>query len=206
MSELSVPEYELIDRAKGGERPAFDELVKRYRKKALMLAFSVVGREEEAKDIAQEAFIRAFFGIKRFRGDSSFYSWLYRIVLNLCKDYFRKKKCIDLRPLPPPPKEAAAKEAVDNKELGRMIDEAVSRLPEKQRFAFMLKHFQGMHTAEIALTLGCARSTIKVQLFKAVRNLRRQLEPLLKDNNHSGPLVAYRINGKQNQTVNAGLQ
>jgi len=179
----------LIERAKNGERAAFDSLVDMHKEKAFALAFSFIGNVEDAKDVLQEAFVKAYVGVINFRGSSRFYTWFYRILVNQCKDFLRKKKArsgVFLDPLPAFEEDGDdAPEAVDpaplpsqaalDRETRQMINEAISGLPEKQKAVFMLKHIQGMKLNEIAETVGCSESTAKVHLFRAVRGLRCKL-------------------------------
>ncbi|MFA5164493.1 MAG: sigma-70 family RNA polymerase sigma factor [Candidatus Omnitrophota bacterium] len=179
----------LIERAKNGERAAFDSLVDMHKEKAFALAFSFIGNVEDAKDVLQEAFVKAYVGVINFRGSSKFYTWLYRILVNQCKDFLRKKKAksgVFLDPLPISEEDGdGVPEAVDpaplpsqavlDRETRQMINEAISGLPEKQKAVFMLKHIQGMKLNEIAETVGCSESTAKVHLFRAVRGLRCKL-------------------------------
>ena len=179
----------MIERAKNGERAAFDSLVDMHKEKAFALAFSFIGNVEDAKDVLQEAFVKAYVGVINFRGSSKFYTWLYRILVNQCKDFLRKKKAksgVFLDPLPISEEDGdGVPEAVDpaplpsqavlDRETRQMINEAISGLPEKQKAVFMLKHIQGMKLNEIAETVGCSESTAKVHLFRAVRGLRCKL-------------------------------
>jgi RNA polymerase sigma-70 factor (ECF subfamily) len=196
MSDSIVEESELINQIKEGSRAAFEILVNQYREKAFALAFSIVGNVEDAKDITQEAFIRVYNSIKQFREEASFSTWFYRILVNLSKDRLRKNKYtkyslsepiaknveggkeifIEIKDLDYSPKRLAL-----NKELDRMIDLAISELPEKQRLTFVLKHIEGMKIDQIAKILNCAQATVKVNLFKAVRNLRKELQPYIKE-------------------------
>jgi RNA polymerase sigma-70 factor (ECF subfamily) len=179
----------LIERAKSGERAAFNSLVDMHKEKAFGLAFSFIGNVEDAKDVLQEAFVKAYIGVISFRGSSSFYTWFYRILVNQCKDFLRKKKArsgVFLDPLPLSEEDGDnAPEAVDpsplpsrailDKETRQIINEAISVLPERQKVVFMLKHIQGMKLNEIAEVVGCSESTAKVHLFRAVRGLRCRL-------------------------------
>ncbi|MFA6357014.1 MAG: RNA polymerase sigma factor [Candidatus Omnitrophota bacterium] len=183
------PDSEIIRRAKNGERAAFDSLVDMHKEKAFALAFSFIGNAEDAKDVLQDAFVKAYVGIINFRGSSSFYTWFYRILVNQCKDFLRKKKAksgVFLDPLPASEEGGDnAPEAVDlspgpsqialDKETRQIINEAISGLPERQKAVFMLKHIQGMKFNEIAETLDCSESTAKVHLFRAIRGLRCRL-------------------------------
>ena len=155
-----------------------------HKEKAFALAYNFAGNAEDAKDILQEAFVRAYVNIKKFRGDSAFYTWFYRILLNLCRDFLRKKKTrikvmVDA-PQPIDEDDAAPVEAVDddpgpeeallNKEIREKVDEAVNMLPERQKTTFMLRHMHGMRLNEIAGIMNCSESTAKVHLVRATKN------------------------------------
>ncbi|KPK41426.1 MAG: hypothetical protein AMJ78_05575 [Omnitrophica WOR_2 bacterium SM23_29] len=185
-------ELQLIEKVKKGERFAFDFLVDKYKEKAFALAFNMVGNYEDAKDVLQDAFVRAYVNVKDFRTDSSFYTWFYRILVNLCRDFLRRKSAAKrIRPSPLKLKyeEEETIDVVDNrpnpfevtlsKEVKEMIDEAVNLLPEKQRMVFTLKHIQGLKLNEIAVILNCRESTVKVHLYRAMRNLQKSLLPYL---------------------------
>ena len=184
-------EDQIIQRVKNGDQNAFCELVEKYKDKALNIAFSFCRNHEDAKDVSQEAFIKAFKTIKDFRSESRFYTWFYRILINLCKDYLRRKmknKAINANikinneaqkeesifeiiasGLPGP------KEQLLNKELGEQLTEALDSLPEQQKRVFTLKNIHGLKINEIAEIVKCAEGTIKAHLFKATLNLQEKL-------------------------------
>ena len=184
-------EDQIIQRVKNGDQNAFCELVEKYKDKALNIAFSFCRNHEDAKDVSQEAFIKAFKTIKDFRSESRFYTWFYRILINLCKDYLRRKmknKAINANikinneaqkeesifeiiasGLPGP------KEQLLNKELGEQLTEALDSLPEQQKRVFTLKNIHGLKISEIADIIKCAEGTIKAHLFKATLNLQEKL-------------------------------
>ncbi|MEK6715611.1 MAG: sigma-70 family RNA polymerase sigma factor [Candidatus Omnitrophota bacterium] len=184
-------EDQIIQRVKNGDQNAFCELVEKYKDKALNIAFSFCRNHEDAKDVSQEAFIKAFKTIKNFRSESRFYTWFYRILINLCKDYLRRKmknKVINANikinneaqeeesifeiiasGLPGP------KEQLLNKELGEQLTEALDSLPEQQKRVFTLKNIHGLKISEIADIIKCAEGTIKAHLFKATLNLQEKL-------------------------------
>lgn len=185
-------ELQLVKRVKAGERAAFDCIVDKYKGKAFALAFNIIGNYEDAKDISQEAFVKAYMNINNFREDSNFYTWFYRILVNLCRDFLRKKsaqkrvlaeplkiqdneeEAIDVADTSPDPSQAAL-----NKEIKETVDKAIDLLPEKQKIAFILKYIQSMRLNEIAQILDCNDSTVKVHLFRAVRSLQKSLAPYL---------------------------
>ncbi|MDD4879795.1 MAG: sigma-70 family RNA polymerase sigma factor [Candidatus Omnitrophica bacterium] len=184
----------LIERARNGERAAFDSLVDIYKGKAFALAYNFTGNAEDAKDVLQEAFVKAYLNIKRFRGGSAFYTWFYRILVNQCRDALRKKqsKMKVLVDMPEPANEddAAPFEAIENgpgpgeallnKEIREKVDGAINMLPEKQKMTFILRHMHGMKLGEIAGIIKCSESTAKVHLFRATKNLQKALSPYIK--------------------------
>ena len=191
MKKTALEDLELIKEIKGGDKTAFKKLVDKYKKRAYSIICSIVNDKEESKDILQEAFVRTFYSIRSFREDSSFYSWFYRIVMNLCKDHIRRKpralysidqtiedssgnefKSIELKDN----KEDPAHRSV-SKEMGYMIQIALLRLPARQRMVFVLKWTRGLSLQEISDSLGLNISTCKVHLFRAMRALRKELDP-----------------------------
>ena len=184
-------EHRIIERVKNGDQDAFCELVEKYKQKAINIAFSFCGNHEDAKDVSQEAFIRAFKTIKNFRSESLFFTWFYRILINLCKDYLRRKmkdktigvtvKINDGTQDEESIFETIAsggpgpKEQLLNKELGEELTEAMNSLPERQKRVFTLKNIHGLKINEIAEIVKCAEGTIKAHLFKATLNLQGKL-------------------------------
>ena len=177
---------ELVTSAQRGEHEAFEMLVERYKQKAYRIAFDFTRDREEAKDLSQEAFLQAFSHLKGFDRRASFYTWFYRILVNLCLDYRRRRarifwESLDERtekgngsdkianPAPSPDQEAMGEE------LSRRIGAALSALPPKQRAAFLLKNHQGLSIREIAAVMKAAEGTIKAHLHRAVMALRQRL-------------------------------
>jgi len=177
---MEIVEEKLIDRIKTGDEDAFQDLVSRYKKKAFGLCYSIVGNVEDAKDILQIAFIKAYKGINKFGKRSSFYTWFYRILVNTAQDFLRKKAKEKTEPF-----EFAAdftmnpERRVMDQELKRLLDEAVSQLSENQRISFVMKHSSGMKIDEIARILNCRPATVKIHLFRAVKNIKNKLGPYL---------------------------
>jgi RNA polymerase sigma-70 factor (ECF subfamily) len=185
----------LVARALEGERSAAAELVERYHRKAYGIAYHLCsGNTEEARDLTQEAFLRAFANLGTFRGRSSFYTWFYRILVNTCKDGRRrlwrwKRRFAFWRSTPedastepstpenyPDPAEQADPAAVlSGKELHERLRKAMLLLPRKQRTAFQLKVLHGMTIHEIAEVMNAAEGTVKSHLFRATQHLREAL-------------------------------
>ena len=142
--------------------------------------------EEEARDVCQEAFLRAFRALPGFKGQAKFSSWLYRITLNLCRDWIRRQRRAPVSQLPEDVDlaEMAASQGpvesiedlVARRELSAVVEEAMATLPEEQRTAIILKEYHGMTFQEIAELQGCPLSTVKTRLYQGLSLLRLQLE------------------------------
>jgi len=190
-AQARAPEMELIREAQAGSRVAFDALVRQYEHQVLRLALHLTGSEHDAEDIYQEAFLKAYRYIGNFRFECSFYTWIYRIVTNLCLDQLRRKKTrredhavvldhsgdeIDLlasvsddRSFSNPAKE------LDRKVLGQRIQGALGKLTPRERMVFELKHYQGLRLRTIGEMLNTTEETAKNTLFRATKKLRAQL-------------------------------
>ena len=181
---------ELVALAQKGDRRAFEELIERHKQKAYHIAFGFTRDREEAKDLSQEAFLKAFTYLKNFDGRSSFYTWFYRIVVNVCLDYKRRTKRTSagefdeniehqIEPSHNPSQPLAPEQHVLAGQLSRKVDAALQTLPAKQRTAFILKNHQGLSIREIAETMETAEGTVKVHLHRAVTTLRQSLAELI---------------------------
>jgi len=178
---------ELVALATAGDLDAFNQLVSRWERPIFGLAFRTLGREEDARDVVQEAFMRAYRGLRGFKGEAKFSSWLYRITLNLCRDWIRRERraplvqvpegadAVDLADTQPGPGESV-EELVARREMSKAVAKAMAELPEEQRAAIMLKEYQGLTFQEIADQLGCPLSTVKTRLYQGLSVLRRRLE------------------------------
>ena len=176
---------ELVARSIRGDADSFNELILRWERPIYALAYRTIGREEDARDVCQETFLRAFRGLSGFRGQAKFSSWLYRIALNLCRDWVRRERRARLVQ---PPEDvdlvelASAAEPsepiedlVARKDLARLVERAMERLPEEQRAAIVLKEYHGLTFREIADIVGCPLSTVKTRLYQGLSVLRREL-------------------------------
>jgi RNA polymerase sigma-70 factor (ECF subfamily) len=175
-SRLHVEDREAVEACQGGEREAFDRLVERYQRDVYRLCYRYVNNHEDANDMAQEVFIKAYRALGRFRGDSSFSTWLYRIAVNTCLN-FRASRRPPGEELPEglPDTSAAVGEQLEREEQARRVREAVRRLPEKQRATLILKIYNDLTHQEVAVILGSTVGTVKANLFHALGNLRRIL-------------------------------
>ncbi len=176
---------ELVALATAGDPESFNQLILRWERSIFALAFRVLGREEDARDVCQETFLRAFRSIKGFKGQSKFSSWLYRIALNLCRDWMRReRRSATLTPLDeeaePAPSGAVRPESAEDhavrQDMKRVITHAMSALSDDQRITIVLKEYHGLTFREIADLQGCPLSTVKTRLYQALGVLRRHLQ------------------------------
>ena len=191
-----LDDHALIARAQQGDRAAFEALVQRYDRDVLRLALNLLHSPEDARDVYQEAFLKVYRNLHRFRLDCSFYTWLYRIVTNVCLDHMRRRRA---RPEDQAPVSASAlqsglperdffdrqsdssadpEQSLLGQEIGQRIDRALAVLSPRERMIFELKHKQGMRLRAIGEALGTTEETVKNSLFRATRKLREQLGEL----------------------------
>ena len=176
-----MDEKHILARARRGELPAFEELVRRYEKRVYAVALRSSGSPEDAADITQEVFLRAWRSIESFRGDSGFSTWLFRITMNLCVDFARHKHAQPqtqplvgeddaerpIRDTAPTPEEH-----LDNSELGRELAAALDEVSEEHRRIVLLRDVSGMSYTEIAEILEISEGTVKSRLSRARIALR----------------------------------
>ncbi len=175
---LDYSDFELIDRVLNGSPLSFEELVNRYKKSVYYLTYRMVHDREDAADLSQETFLKAYQGLQKFKRRSSFHTWLYRITINLCINHLRKKKsrqCIQLERTSSV-KHPEIIEQLELEELQELVSDAVNELPEKQRAAVILRIYHGLSHKEISDILGCSVGTVKANYFHAIRNLRKLLQ------------------------------
>ena len=184
-------EKEIILKAQKGDKQAFEQLVFMYDKHVLNIAASFRNSEDDAKDIYQEVFVRVYKGLKNFQFKSEFSTWLYRITKNVCISYHSKKKkesntdSLDKKIYDEEDSVTFGDNISDdqesdsnllNDELSHYINNAIETLPKQQKFAFVLKHFEGLKIKEIAKMMQCNEGTVKRYLFNASSKLRVQLK------------------------------
>lgn len=191
-AQADVSESDLVKRCQAGDTEAFNELVTRYRTRIFGMIYNMVHSEQDAWDLAQDSFVKAWRSIKRFRGTSSFYTWIYRIVMNVTIDWLRQKHVkaggaefddsvalreIDAAAKTAPKVAALPHEAMQRDEIRLRIENAIAQLSPEHRAVILMKEIEQMQYHEIAATLGCSIGTVMSRLFYA----RKKLQNLLRD-------------------------
>ena len=176
----------VLARARQGDSEAFRTLVERHSRRAFQLAYRITGNEQDAEDVVQESFIRAYRQLNRFEARAHFATWLHRIVANCSVDLIRSRRTRrdhastdDLAPAQQPEADGADPERLAvSAQIERKVAAAMAALSPLERAAFTLRHYEGRSIADIGRTLGLGTSATKHSVFRAVRKLRTALEPL----------------------------
>lgn len=191
-AEAGRPDSILVREARGGDAGAYGELVRRYQDRVYTLIYGLVQNHDDALDLSQDVFVRAHRSLNQFREEAVFYTWLYRIALNACIDFNRRKRRSvepfsldgdllsdvgfepsDRRPSSQPER------ALENKELGRLLRRAIAGLPEPLRVAVVLHDIEGLQQKEIAALLNCPIGTVKSRIQRGRCELRLKLLPFV---------------------------
>ena len=175
---INTADHRLIELVAEGYPSAFEELIKRYEKAILNLAFRFLGDAEEAKDITQETFIRIYQNAASYKPSAQFKTYIFRIATNLCLDFIQKKKPEYTDELPENPSSSTPLKELHQKETSEAVTGAVQSLPENQRIALLLHHFEGMKYAEIAGVMNTTVPAVESLLVRAKRTLRDKLKDL----------------------------
>ncbi len=186
-----VNDAELIREAQRGNRQAFEDLVRQYDQAVLRLALHLTGSEQDAKDVYQDAFLKAYRNLGSFRFECSFYTWIYRIVTNLCLDHLRKKQVRKedspvmtdsngeeyslIDQVADDRSGASPERDLMRRQLGARIAKALERLTPRERMVFEMKHYQGLKLRTIGDALNTTEETAKNTLFRATQKLRAAL-------------------------------
>ena len=186
-----VPETELVQRARRGDLPAYDELVRRYQERIYATIYHMTSNHEDANDLAQESFIKAFHALKSFKGGSSFYTWVYRIGVNLCIDHQRREsRYVQVggdqddpgEEVAPPSAEDLERdepfETTRSTEIGTHLVEAINELTPEHRAVILLREVDGLSYEEISQVLDCPKGTVMSRLHYARRQLQSRLRSL----------------------------
>ena len=197
VSEAKVDQL-LVERVQKGDKRAFDLLIQKYQHRIVSLVSRYVSDPSEAQDVAQEAFIKAYRAVKRFRGDSAFYTWLYRIAINTAKNWIVAKN------RRPPNSDIDASDAEQyaissrlretstperellREEIEHTVFDTIAKLPEDLRTAIMLREMDGMSYEEIAITMECPIGTVRSRIFRAREAIDEKLKPLIGGHSNNG--------------------
>ena len=185
-------DVELIERTRRGDRAAFQQLVEKYQRRIYAVTYGLLGNREDALDAVQEAFIKAYKSLDKFKGKSGFYTWMYRIATNAAIDLGRKQSRrgeVEFReeieaaeekgsyPVAQAPESPA--EGLMKKELGELIEAAIQQLPEDQRTAVVLREIEGLSYREISKVMKCSQGTVMSRLHYGRKKLQELLGPSL---------------------------
>jgi len=179
----------VIERAKAGEHDAFEQIVECYQRRVIATAWRMLGNREDARDAAQEIFLRVYKYLKRFRSDQEFGPWLYRIVINVCHDHARKRGAPDRFVSFEAEQDSGRLEAIsaeDDLEAAAicsqqrsMVAEALGTLSKKERAAIVLRDLEGLSTEEVARVLGSSQTTVRSQISSARAKIKRYRDRIL---------------------------
>jgi RNA polymerase sigma factor RpoE len=191
MSEREIDQI-LVERAQAGDRHAFDQLVSKYQRKLGRLLSRFIRDSAEIEDVTQEAFIKAYRALPSFRGDSAFYTWLYRIGINTAKNYLVAQGRRAPTSTQFDSEEAETFESADqlrdintpesllmSKQIGETVNSAIDALPEELRRAIVLREIDGLSYEEIADMMDCPIGTVRSRIFRAREAVALKLRPLL---------------------------
>lgn len=189
MIRMADNDFELVDLARSGDADAFRELVERHSRRVFATAYRITGRQENADDVVQDTFLRAYRKLHLFDGRSQFGTWLHRIAVNCSMDLMRKEGKRESRELrdeglavdrvvgsDPLPERLAA-----SGEIGRAVQKVLRSLSPTERTVFVLRHFEGYTSAEIGQLLGMRSGAARNAVFRAVKKLRASLEPMVEE-------------------------
>ena len=184
-------DLELVRRVQAGDKSAYDALIRKYQHKIIKLISRFVHDPDATQDVAQEAFLKAYRGLARFRGDSAFYTWLYRIAINTAKNHLvaQSRRSPDFEVdyqdaefyegISPLKEYATPERQLLTSEIERTVHRAIEELPDDLRTAITLRELEGMSYEEIAQTMECPIGTVRSRIFRAREAIDRSLKPLL---------------------------
>ncbi len=181
----------LVERARRGDRQAFDLLVRKYQNRIIKLISRYIHDPNEVLDVAQEAFLRAYRALPKFRGESAFYTWLYRIAINTAKNHIAARgrrpteeavsaeEAEQFAGAPELKEQATPERLLLRDEIEKTVFEAIEELPEDLRTAITLRELEGLSYDEIAKIMGCPIGTVRSRIFRAREAINKKLQPLL---------------------------
>jgi len=186
MRAMDDEDFQLIREFQNGDASAFERLVKKYQDRVFNVIYCFTGRKEDTQDLAQDVFLKLYTSLSQFKFESSFYSWLYRITLNVCIDDMRRRKLRRLvslsqwfQDLKGSKSHPTPDEVMEQKELGEIIQQGLNQLSKDYRAIIILRDIEGLSYKEIAGVLGCSSGTVKSRLSRARVALREKIKPYL---------------------------
>jgi len=193
VSERDV-DAELVSRVQAGDKKAFDLLVTKYQRKIMRLLSRMIRNPSEIEDVAQEAFIKAYRALPQFRGDSAFYTWLYRIAINTARNWLAANKRAPITPSGFENEEGETFSESDvltdgsnpesemaSRQIAETVNKAINDLPEELRNAIVMREIDGMTYEDIAESMNCPIGTVRSRIFRAREAIALRLRPLLGD-------------------------
>jgi len=190
MNRMEENDAGIVAQVLAGDRDAFRVVVERHSATLFRLAYRMTGNEQDAEEVVQETFLRAYRRLNKFESRSSFSTWLYRIAVNCSLDFSRKRRQVDEHQVAPNPElpdlveslpatEPSADRLVMSAEVRRKVEATMNELTEKEKAAFVLRHYEGLSIEEVARAMGLRANAAKNNIFRAVQKLRRALEPVV---------------------------
>lgn len=182
---MGPTDEELVEEFQRGDPHAFDMLVGRWERKIQGAVYRIMGPEEDARDLCQETFLKAYRALATFKKEARFSSWLYQIALNVCRDRLRRRKSrpsvsldelMEVGEIAPAGRGPSPLDLIEARDLSRVVAAAVDSLPQEQREVIVLKEYQGLTFLEIAQALDVPISTVKTRLYRGLGQLRQRLE------------------------------
>jgi RNA polymerase sigma-70 factor, ECF subfamily len=191
MSERDV-DAKLVARVQAGDKAAFDLLVLKYQRKILRLLSRMLRDQSEIEDVMQESFIKAYRALPQFRGDSAFYTWLYRIAINTARNWMASQSRRPSSSSSPQSEDGETFDEIDNltdnntpesllasREIAESVNESIQALPEELRKAIVLREIEGLSYEEIAQAMGCPIGTVRSRIFRAREAIAAKLRPMI---------------------------
>ena len=185
MVQMHPDDEAVVARAKGGDHEAFRTLVERHSRSVYQLAYRMTGRPEDAEDVVQETFVRAYRQLARFEARANFTTWLYRIGFNCAIDYLRarpRRESMEtpetMERLAPATREPGSDDLVFTGEISHRVQSALGELTEQERAAFLMRHLHGSSIEEICQTLDLRTNAAKHSIFRTVKKMRAALAPM----------------------------
>lgn len=189
MNRMEENDSAVVAQVLAGDRDAFRVVVERHSQSLFRLAYRMTGNEQDAEDVVQETFLRAYRRLNKFESRSSFSTWLYRIAVNCSLDQSRKRRQQDDRQVSPNPElpdpmlalpstDPSSERLAISAEVRRKVEATLNELTEKEKAAFVLRHYEGMSIEEVGRAMGLRANAAKNNIFRAVQKLRRALEPV----------------------------